>query len=444
VSVRRLPNAAGPERIDARICFYRIPGAAGAALMTLLESMSRDAQILDFTAGIGDADAPLRYFTLLEDPVVRAVSVHEHALRDDTHELHSVALQLGRFGAFLRDGRTRPMIANCQVRSIAAGDGAVDAAGSVQALLETASERIDQMCVVGLAGRLADSMTLLCETFGWSMDRPAGFDAGRDRAGIIASLAPEDASLLLRLNEEDLKLYELAESRFDRDLLRSRLAHPRDHALAGYTASPEDVLAKYDAQYRLHRRELQLRSRDEDVENLRHLIKSAEAYADSLQHAYEELQKKFAETGDENERRVGVLTHSQAEAENYARGLLTELSGLRAYLNAVTAARSTEHAEAVRQIDALSHAHAEAQTYARSLSEAFAKAQVYAQSLVQAQAEAAADLGLLRKIHAEALAEMERLREKSNADLQHLKALESHWAVRLLVAGKHLRRDRER
>ena len=288
-----LPNAVGPEQTDAPCYFLHIPRTAGSTLAAFLHSLFLDSQFwhrgrerswesllklspeelrhCQIINGHFGAyffklfPLALRYFTFLRDPLARAVSHHEHVLRDKSHYFHTLAKELGTFGAYLRDERTQPTIVNFQLRCIGATFDPVRLAESLTAdqmarlelerrldtmpvdqplgdLLQSAGARLDQMCFVGLTERFAESLSLLCEVFGWP--RPATTEAHNvnPRTMTVKDLASTDLRLLKRLNEADIELYQLAKARFERDWARSRFVYPQLHAFVSYAQNTEDVL----------------------------------------------------------------------------------------------------------------------------------------------------------------------------------------------------------
>ena len=294
MNLHLLPNAAGPEQADAPVYFLHIPKTASLTLSAFLETLFVDSEfwhcgrdrwswesILKVTpdelrsyqiinghfAGYlyKHYPLPLRYVTFLRDPLARAVSHHEHVLRDETHYFHSLAQDLGSFGAYLRDERTQPTVVNFELRCLGATFDPAELAKSLTAeqvahrdleklldtmpftqspseLLKTAQQRLDQMCLVGLTEQFANSLSLICEVFGWP--RPDTIDTRNvnPRSMSPKDLPGADLRLLKRLNEADIELYQSAKARFERDWARSRFVYPQLHAFVSYAQNAEDVL----------------------------------------------------------------------------------------------------------------------------------------------------------------------------------------------------------
>jgi FkbM family methyltransferase len=294
VNLHCFPNAVGPEQADAPIYFLHIPKTAGLTLSAFLETLFVDSEfwhcgrdrwswesILKLTpdelrsfqiinghfAGYlyKHYPLPLRYLTFLRDPLARAVSHHEHVLRDEMHYFHSLARELGSFGAYLRDERTQPTVVNFELRCLGTTFDPAELVKSLTAeqvaqrdlerrldtmpftqspseLLKTAQARLDQMCFVGLTEQFADSLGLICEVFGWP--RPDTIDARNvnPRTMSLKDLPGADVRLLKRLNEADIELYQSAKARFERDWARSHFVYPQLHAFVSYAQNAEDVL----------------------------------------------------------------------------------------------------------------------------------------------------------------------------------------------------------
>jgi FkbM family methyltransferase len=294
VNLNPLPNAVGPERTDVPIYFLHIPKTAGSTLSGFLESLFlsselwhrggdrwtwasiiklnpaqiRCSQIINgHFAGyfFSYMPTPLRYFTVVRDPLARAISHYEHVLRDKAHYFHALAQELKTFGAYLRDERTQPTVVNFELRSLGATLDPVGFAKtltpkqiqqnelekhldtvpltqSAGELLKTATARLDKMCFVGLTERFDESLSLLCEIFGWP--RAAALEARNvnPRRMSVKDLPTKDVRLLTRLNEADIELYQSAKERFERDWARSRFVYPHLHAFVSYAQNAEDVL----------------------------------------------------------------------------------------------------------------------------------------------------------------------------------------------------------
>jgi FkbM family methyltransferase len=286
-----LLNAVSADRSDAPIYFLHIPKTAGSSLTVFLQTLYDNSEICGLFPGWADllrtseqdiassklirghfgvyfnAHYPgaLRCFTFLREPLTRALSHYEHVLRDPSHYLHLLATELGTFGAFMRDPRTRPTVSNFQLRHLAAAidPGAIapmltdkqiadrelerridtdDLKAPVEELLRRAGQNLDRMCFVGITEQFDRSLGLLCEIFGWPAPATAPITNVNPRAASLDSLSDVDMALLTELNAADLALYESAKSRFEKDWARSRFVYPDLHAFVSYAQNFEDVL----------------------------------------------------------------------------------------------------------------------------------------------------------------------------------------------------------
>lgn len=185
-------------------------------------------------------------FTLLRDPVERALSHYGHVLRDERHYLHRRAKELGTFEAYLDDPETRMTVVNfqarmlgldCDIESVYQGLApderdnwtlerlieTTDLCTPTGDLLDRARQRLDGFDVVGLTERFDESLALLCYRRGWPFPEEihsTNINADRPRR---QALAPDTLARLIELNAIDSALYESARERFLRDF-RAMLA----------------------------------------------------------------------------------------------------------------------------------------------------------------------------------------------------------------------------
>lgn len=187
-------------------------------------------------------------FTILRDPVERALSHYGHVLRDDKHYLHQRALELGSFEAYLDDPVTRMTIINFQARMLAL-DCDVEAIyrklsdqertewhleryiettlfePDESALLAKAQKRLACIDVVGITERFEETMALLCYKRGWPFPDEIQARNVNDARPRRTALASSTLNRLANLNAIDIALYELARQKFSADfhLMISRL-----------------------------------------------------------------------------------------------------------------------------------------------------------------------------------------------------------------------------
>lgn len=249
-------------RLERDVFFYHLPKTAGTTLQVILGAGFRQPDICpahNWTELLAlDPQAAGRYklfeghfyggleqflnrdfytFTLLRDPIERALSHYGHVLRDSGHYLHHRAVELGSLDAYLKDPVTRLTISNFQTRLLALKadqqeifrglsdsqrkDWALERKLELMELpipdsqmLEEAQARLSQFGFVGLTERFEESVALLCHELGW--DFPAQIsDENVNRARPKRVQIPGSAlSLLTELNQLDLELYHWAEGIF--------------------------------------------------------------------------------------------------------------------------------------------------------------------------------------------------------------------------------------
>jgi hypothetical protein len=190
----------------------------------------------------GFIGCPLRTFTILRDPLERALSHYAHVRREPQHYLHVRANQLDGLEAFILDKHTRPMISDFQVRALAmnfdmrrliAGlpeesirqlvieqqiETWLPAAAERETLLARAKAALDEMVVVGLTERYGDSLRLLDRSFGWALSthQPDRLNVTSQRERHV-QLTAAQLDLLGAANTLDQALYDYAVARFNVD-----------------------------------------------------------------------------------------------------------------------------------------------------------------------------------------------------------------------------------
>lgn len=179
-------------------------------------------------------------FTILRDPVERALSHYGHVLRDDQHYLHQRALELGSFEAYLDDPVTRMTTINFQARMLAL-DSDVEAIyrklsdqertewcleryiettlfePDESVLLAKAKKRLASIDVVGITERFEETMALLCYKRGWPFPDEIQARNVNDARPRRTALASSTLNRLADLNAIDIALYELARQKFSAD-----------------------------------------------------------------------------------------------------------------------------------------------------------------------------------------------------------------------------------
>ncbi|MGB3405938.1 MAG: sulfotransferase family 2 domain-containing protein, partial [Jannaschia sp.] len=205
-------------------------------------------------------DRPLRYVTVLRDPIERCISHYEDVRRVPNNFLHHrVNDNQMTFADFARDEVANVTLNNLQARNLAFDWKADRMHGNIplikrgiagtplgipdDELLDISMERLRACAVVGVVERFEEATALLSYRFGWYPIRPPrrlNQSAKRMRRD---DLDEETISLLEGLNRVDLALYAEATRLFEAqfgamvaDLEQRGLGHPSPNS------SPEKSL----------------------------------------------------------------------------------------------------------------------------------------------------------------------------------------------------------
>lgn len=203
--------------------FYDLPGEEKRNLKVVLGH---------FGFGIGESLLqPSRYFTLLRDPIDRAISHYYYICRTPSHTHYSTVVE-GKVSLyeFVRSGISKIGSDNGQTRLLGGGPKGADDIpfGHVtREILETAKRNLrEQFDVVGLVEQFDTSLLLLHCTFGWKTPWYRSENVALDRK-TRRSLAPETLACLRDSNSLDLELYA-----YGREMFRQQIAAqpPNFHA----------------------------------------------------------------------------------------------------------------------------------------------------------------------------------------------------------------------
>jgi hypothetical protein len=169
-------------------------------------------------------------FTMLRDPIERALSHYGHVIRDKNHYLHARAMALGSLSAYIEDSVTQMTISNFQARMLAFDEDVEKIFATLgeddirswqlertietthysndsDILLETARSRLKNFFLVGITEKFTQSLALICRELGWNYPNKLEIrNTNPDR--LLASEA--DLSIINRLqdlNKLDILIY---------------------------------------------------------------------------------------------------------------------------------------------------------------------------------------------------------------------------------------------
>jgi hypothetical protein len=155
--------------------------------------------------------ADTRFFTLLRDPVERAISHYYHYRRRAIDRLHPLAMRstlkewVGGCGLVEMDnGQTRRL----------AGEMNLPCGRLTPAMLERAISRLARFAVVGLTERFDESLMLLRRAFGWRVRPASAQNVGENRPPRI-DVSEEALETIERCNRFDRELYRFASDLFE-------------------------------------------------------------------------------------------------------------------------------------------------------------------------------------------------------------------------------------
>jgi hypothetical protein len=247
------------SRLDRDVFFYHLPKTAGTTLQVILgsgfrqpdicpahnwtELLAVDPQITGryklfmghFYGGLDQfLGRDLYTFTMLRDPIERALSHYGHILRDPSHYLHHRAVELGSLDAYLKDPIARLTVSNFQTRLLALKSDpqaifrnftdsqrknwalerkleTMELHISDNQMLEEAQARLSQFGVVGLTECFEETVALLCHEMGWDFPAQIAYENVNRARPKQAQISNSALSLLTELNQLDHELYHWAE-----------------------------------------------------------------------------------------------------------------------------------------------------------------------------------------------------------------------------------------
>jgi len=241
--------------------FYHIPKTAGTSMNKALNSIFQESEICpphlwhdllayknrpltSFKLFRGHFYRPLEEFvgsrlhafTILRDPIERALSHFGHVIRGPGHYLHKRAKDLGTLSAYLNDPVTSETVKNFQAKCLVnmfnpVGiaqhlspsqldlldlEKAIETAPacfSDELMLEAALERLREFIFVGITENMDESLIKMNSTFGWNI-RAMPFENTNNQRILRFELHEKDLEKLIDLNAVDLKVYAEALSLF--------------------------------------------------------------------------------------------------------------------------------------------------------------------------------------------------------------------------------------
>lgn len=157
--------------------------------------------------------ADTRYFTLLRDPVERAVSHYYHYRRQTTDPIQPLAMR-STLTEWVRSCGLVEMD-NGQTRRLAGAMKLPCGQVTRQTLERAKSALAGNFEVVGLTERFDETLILLHRAFGWPLVRLAAHNVGDGRTQ-HGRLSAEELNAIGACNRYDLELYRFACALFDR------------------------------------------------------------------------------------------------------------------------------------------------------------------------------------------------------------------------------------
>ncbi len=153
------------------------------------------------------------YFTILRDPIERAISYYYHIKNDAAHYNHKYANRWD-LKEFLEQG-VDALMANGQTRIWAGGRPDLGYGECTAEVLAQAKQKLQQYCaVVGLAERFDETLMLLKKRFGWRyvFYTPQNVSANRLRRH---ELSPDTLETVKKFNQLDIAFYQYGVSLFE-------------------------------------------------------------------------------------------------------------------------------------------------------------------------------------------------------------------------------------
>jgi hypothetical protein len=156
-----------------------------------------------------------RYFTMLRDPVERVLSLYrflkyDYPLHPEHHVLNAPGMTLERWI------ETRPVM-GCNVMTKMLSGFASEYQPDTPAMLPVAIKALHELSVLGLQERYAESVDMMCASFGWTPIYEEVNRSSLDRAGLFEREPASEAAVdkIRAANALDVALYAEAAALFD-------------------------------------------------------------------------------------------------------------------------------------------------------------------------------------------------------------------------------------
>jgi len=173
-------------------------------------------------------------FTILRDPVERAISHYYHYRRQSGDPAHNLAISSTL--AEWVSARGLVEMDNGQTRRLA-GEMNLPVGRVSERTLEKAKENLaSKFSVIGLTERFEESQVLLSRAFGWRYTRPATRNVGTNRPA-RSEISEAELRLIRNRNSFDVELYRFAAELF----ARSAASVNMDAELILLRSAPEDI-----------------------------------------------------------------------------------------------------------------------------------------------------------------------------------------------------------
>lgn len=173
-----------------------------------------------------------RFFTLLRDPVERAISHYYHYRRQATDPIHPLALRSTLTEWVSTCGLVE--MDNGQTRRLAGGINLPCGEVTEQMLERAKSNLARNFAVVGLTERFEESLILLHRAFNWRLNGFAAHNVGNNRPR-RTDVGEDTVKVIKDCNRFDSDLYQFAAARFEKAVSKIDMASE----LAWLRAAPE-------------------------------------------------------------------------------------------------------------------------------------------------------------------------------------------------------------